>query len=276
MGRLTRSLRTKPARALGLCIAMAFGGGCGGVAASRPGSEDPQRMSESEYDVARDYWLSRGQPREALKHGLRAVELDPDNADANHLVALIYLDFCQRTPEECRLGEAEKHARQALSAREDYREARNTLGVTLIHQKRYQEAVRVLKPLTEDILYQTPENAWGNLGWAYLEQGQLEAAVEALRRSVAAQPLFCVGHYRLGLAYERKKQPEKANISLTQALETPVPACKGLQDAYAARAKVRFQLGQIEEAEADLEQCVALNKQSQVGKECRSKLRKLK
>lgn len=233
-------------------------------------------MSESEYDVARDLWLSRGQAREALEHALRAVELDPENADANHLVALIYLDFCQKSPDECRLSEAEAHARRALSIRKDYREARNTLGVTLIHEKRYAEAIAVLKPLTQDILYQTPENAWGNLGWAYLEQNQLDAAVQALRRSVAAQPLFCVGHYRLGLAHERKKQPKKAEMAFTRALDTPNAACKGLQDAYAARARVRFQLGETEEAETDLERCVALNKQTPVGQECGSKLRKLK
>jgi len=60
------------------------------------GAKDPQRMSESEYDVARDLWLSRHSPRQALDHALKAVELDEDNADAAHLVALIYMDFCSQ------------------------------------------------------------------------------------------------------------------------------------------------------------------------------------
>jgi Tfp pilus assembly protein PilF/transcriptional regulator with XRE-family HTH domain len=175
---------------------------CGG-AASGEGASDPDRVSESEYDVARDLWLRRNSPREALEHALKAVELNEDNADAAHLVALIYMDFCSRNIDECRLPEAEKHARLALKAKSDYREASNTLGVILIHEKRYADAIKVLKALTEDILYQTPENAWGNLGWAQLESGATDAAIESLRRSIAAQPLFCVGLYRLGLAYER-------------------------------------------------------------------------
>ena len=85
-------------------------------------------MSESEYDIARDLWLRRNQPREALAHALKAVDLDEGNAEAAHLVALLYLDFCSRGPTECRLSEAEKHARLALRNKPDFREAKNTLA----------------------------------------------------------------------------------------------------------------------------------------------------
>lgn len=247
---------------------------CG--ASGGEGAKDPVRVSESEYDVARDLWLRRGSPRQALDHALKAVELNEDNADAAHLVALIYLDFCRKTPHECRLAEAEKHARLAIEAKSDYREAINTLGVILIHQKRYAEAIAVLKPLTQDILYETPENAWGNLGWAQLEAGQTEAAVESLRRSVAAQPLFCVGLYRLGLAYERRREDTAAAEALTRALETQAPGCNSLQDAFAARARVETRLGNTDAARADLARCAELSTKTIVGKECSSMLQKFK
>lgn len=240
------------------------------------GVKDPLRMSDSEYDVARDLWLRRNSPREALAHALKAVELNEENADAAHLVALIYMDFCSRSPDECRLKEAEKHARLALKAKPDYREATNTLGVILIHQKRYADAIGVLKPLTEDILYQTPENAWGNLGWAQLEAGQTDAAVESLRRSIAAQPLFCVGLYRLGLAYERRHEDTAAAETLTRALETQAPGCNGLQDAYAARARLETRAGNADAAKSDLERCAELSRKTDIGKECSSMLQKFK
>lgn len=243
---------------------------------SGEGVKDPDRMSDSEYDVARDLWLRRNQPRQALDHALKAVELNEENADAAHLVALLYMDFCSRSPDECRLGEAEKHARLALKARGDYREATNTLGVILIHQKRYADAIRVLKPLTEDILYQTPENAWGNLGWAQLEAGNVEAAIESLRRSIAAQPLFCVGLYRLGLAYERRREDSAAAEALTRALETQAPGCNSLQEAFAARARIELRLGNQDAARADLERCSELSRKTSAGKECSSMLQKFK
>jgi type IV pilus assembly protein PilF len=77
--------------ALGCGLAACAGG-------SGEGVKDPDRMSESEYDIARDLWLRRSSPREALDHALKAVELNEDNADAAHLVALLYMDFCSRSP----------------------------------------------------------------------------------------------------------------------------------------------------------------------------------
>jgi Tfp pilus assembly protein PilF len=248
---------------------------CAGSSGS-PGALEPERQAEAEYDIARDLWLRRQQPREALDHALKALELDDENVDAQHLTALILLDFCSRGPSDCRLSDAEEHARLALSLKPDFREARNTLGVVLIHAKKPGEAVSVLKPLTEDILYPTPENAWGNLGWAYLELGQLDAAVDALKRSVAAQPLFCVGHLRLGLALEQKKEVVPAREAFTQALETQAPGCNSLQDALAGRARVSMKAGDVDAARADLERCEELSKKTQAGKECGSMLGKLK
>jgi Tfp pilus assembly protein PilF len=247
-----------------------------GSGSSGPAPQDPSRQSESEYDIARDLWLRRGQTREALEHALKAVELDDENADAQHLVALLYLDFCSQSRDDCRLADAEKHARRALKLRPDFREAKNTLGVVFIHQKKAAAAVELLRPLTEDILYQTPENAWGNLGWAYLELGKLDPAIDALRRSVAAQPQFCVGNYRLGVAHERKGELAPALSAFTRALETEAPGCKGLQEAWAGRARVSFRAGDVDSARADLAQCVKLSETTSAGKECRSMMAKLK
>lgn len=241
-------------------------------ACSSPQTPGPARDAESqsvaEYDIARDLWLNRGQARDALDHVLAALELDEENAEAQHLAALIYLDFCQQSSATCRLGDAEKHARAALDTQEDFREARNTLGVTLIHQGRYREAIEVLTPLATDMLYRTPENAWGNIGWAHLLAGSLPDAIKALERSVAAQPDFCVGHYRLGQAYERLGEARRALSSYTRALESAGGRCLGLQEAYASRARLLAALDRPEEAKSDLRTCVRLDKHTSAGREC--------
>lgn len=255
-----------------LCLLAALSA-CAG--SQTPGG-DPVRQSESEYDIARDLWLRRGQLRQALEHALRAVELDEENVEAHHLVALLYLDFCARSPAECRLREAEAAARRALELRKDFREARNTLGVILIHARRPRDAIAVLEPLSQDILYQTPEKAWGNLGWAYLQAGATDRAVDALRRSIAAQPLFCVGSYRLGLAYERRGELAPALAAFSRALETKAPECGQLQDALWGRARVARRLGQTDSLRTDLERCVELSSSTQTGKNCRSMLGELK
>ncbi len=77
-----------------------------------------------------------------------SIEIDDDNSDAHHLAALIFLDLCLKSAQDCRLAEAEAHVRRALQLRPDFREARNTLGVVLIHEKKLNEAISVLEPLT--------------------------------------------------------------------------------------------------------------------------------
>ena len=266
-------------RAAGRWIArllLPFAVACSSGSGTGPSAQDPSRQAETEYDVAKDLWLRRGDPRGALEHALKAADLDDRNAEAEHLVALLYLDFCSRNAAECRLPQAERAARRALDVRSDFREAKNTLAVILIHEHRAAEAVKILTPLTQDILYQTPEDAWGNLGWAYLELGKLEDAVDALRRSVAAQPQFCVGNYRLGLANERLGQLPLAEAAFTRALETDAPGCSGLQDAWFGRARVRVRGADPVSARADLERCLVLSKATATGKECSSMLAKLK
>ena len=106
---------------------------------------DAERQSDSEYDVARDLFLNRHDPRGALEHAQKAVELNDQNAEANHFVALIYLSFCSTSSLDCRLPDAERAARRAVQIKADFRDAQNTLGVILIQEKKYDEAVTTLK-----------------------------------------------------------------------------------------------------------------------------------
>lgn len=242
--------------------------------AASDGTTDPKSVAV--YDVARDEY-AKGKLREALAKVREALEADSDNADAAYLGAIIFLEFCRKDPSstDCRFDEAEKLARQALDNNPEMRDARNTLGVTLVHQKKYDDAISVLKPLTEDILYGSPELSWGNLGWAYLEKGSIDLAIDALRRSLAAQPQFCVGNFRLGLAYEKKGELKAAREALLRAVETEQPRCKNIQEAWEARGRIGLRLGQKEEARVDFTKCVELSKGTAVGVRCDEQLKAL-
>ncbi|WP_437591855.1 tetratricopeptide repeat protein [Sorangium sp. So ce1000] len=246
---------------------------CGGA---QPSAQSGEARSVAEYDLARDSF-QHGRLREALAHVEQAISLDEDNADAAYLGALILLGFCasDANSSDCRFNSAEKMARQALEANPEMRDAKNVLGVILVHQRRYDEAIAVLKPLTEDILYASPEKSWGNLGWAYLLKGRNDEAIDALRRAVAAQPLFCVGQYRLGLAYERRGELDLAREALTRAVETDQPECTRLQDAFDARARIAEKRGLVDDARADLERCREIDATTPVGQRCAAQLQTL-
>jgi Tfp pilus assembly protein PilF len=238
-------------------------------AGCRGGKGPTDARSVAEYDVARDLF-GKGQLRESLTKVEEALELDDTNADAAYLGSIIMLQFCAKDLQssDCRFEAAEKYARKALEVNPEMRDAKNTLGVILIHMKRYDEAINVLKPLAEDIFYGAPQNSWGNLGWAYLEKGKLDPAIDALRRAVAAQPNFCVGHYRLGLAFERKNELQAAREALSRAVEVDRPECRRLQDAWEARGRVAQRQGAAEDAKADFEQCEEIAPQTASGRRC--------
>jgi type IV pilus assembly protein PilF len=249
------------------CVAVA---GCTPVRSAVAGGE---QRSLAEYDLARDSFQNQ-RFREALEHVEKALKLNEDNAEAAYLGAVILFQFCalDELSSDCRFKEAEKYAKKALEAAPDHRDAKNALGVILIHEKRYDDAIAILKPLAGDILYGSPEKSWGNLGWAYLEKGNTDEAIDALRRAVASQPLFCVGNYRLGLAYEKKSELGLARDALSKAIDTERPECKRLQDAWSARARVLVKQGLKNEARADLEKCRELSSSTPIGQRCAAQL----
>jgi Tfp pilus assembly protein PilF len=240
-----------------------------GKSASAPGP-NPERQSEVEYDIARDYFY-KGQPRLALDHCRRAVDLNEQNAKALYFASTIHLFFCSGKQEladpDCRLTDAEKYVRRALQVEENFREAKNTLGQILILEKRYPEAIAVLEPLTKDPAFESSFLAWGNLGWAQVLGGKLDQGIDSLKNAVT-EPRFCVGHYRLGVAYEKKGDLAAAEQSLTNALNVEATECKNLQDAWEERAQVRFKLGKVADARADFQKCRDLSSETVAGRAC--------
>ena len=237
-----------------------------GVAAG----QDPEKVSRSEYDVAQDEW-KHGRLRSAMEHAIRASDADEMHAEAHHFVAIVYLALCQ-SEGDCRLADAERYARKAVVADPEYRPAKHTLGMILVAERKYDDAIAVLQPLAEDIIYKTPELAWYDLGGAFLGKGDNDRAIDALSRAVALKPSFCWANYRLGLAYEKKGMLDAARKELTEAVEPADPACRNLQDAYEARGRVLQRLGKISEAKADFQLCVSLSAATPSGKACRASL----
>jgi type IV pilus assembly protein PilF len=263
-----------------LLASLAFLPACAALAAcasQNPEVRNPERASEAEYDLSRDFFY-KGQPRLALDHCRRAVELDPENAKALYFAATIHLFFCSGKLEladpDCHLADAEQYVRRALQAQENFREARNALGQILILEKRYPEAMTVLEPLTRDPSFESSYLAWGNLGWAQVLAGRVDQGIESLKNSIT-EPRFCVGHYRLGVAYEKKGDLAAAEKSLSDAIDVDAPECKNLQDAWQERAAVRMRLGKLADARTDLEKCRDISAETFAGKACAQALARL-
>ncbi|MGZ3428064.1 MAG: tetratricopeptide repeat protein, partial [Polyangia bacterium] len=132
-------------------IAAATLAGCG-PAATRV---DPE-ASQKRYLLGADYF-NKGLVQPALEELLKAVELDPNNADAHFVLGLVFLRKGAEAEElstrnQCLKGEAlalekqesdaqfkkaEEQLKKAVELRADFSEARNNLAVVLMHFGRY-------------------------------------------------------------------------------------------------------------------------------------------
>lgn len=249
---------------------------CSGHGSNNPGAQSPERQSDAAYDLAVDTY-HHGNVRGALDQALKAVELNEDNAKALYFTSELYFFFCDGPQglqgPDCRMEKADEFARKAVKADPQFRDAKNLLGQLLILEEKPKDAIAILEPLTKDPAYESSYMAWGNLGWAQVKAGMIDQGIASLRNSVT-EPRFCVGHYRLGVALEEKKDFTQSEQSLTQAV-TAGGACDKLQDAWSARARVRTKLGKTADARADLEKCRDLAPETKTGKDCAQALSSL-
>jgi Tfp pilus assembly protein PilF len=251
--------------------------GCSSKGSQAPNAKSPEAQSDAEYDLARDLF-QKGKVREALDHARKAVALSEDNDKAHYMEAAILLSFCSTNrgldAPDCKLVDVEKALRRALEVNPDFRDAKNTLGSVLVNEHKYKDAIAVLEPLTKDPAYVQSYLAWGNLGWAQLEDGQVDPAITSLKNAIASEPRFCVGHFRLGGALERKGDLAGAEESLSSAV-TADPGCAELQDAWEARGRVRTKLNKLPDARQDYAKCVEISKETATGKRCVREIGKL-
>ena len=224
--------------------------------------------SQREYDLGVGLYQEQNVPG-AFEHLLEAITLDPDNAEAHLMLGNIFM--IHRADHE----RAEHHFREAILANQRLptragleADANNSLGVLYIHAERYDDAEVALRAAARDLMNREPAVAWTNLGWARLEAGDHDGAIEALRQAVQLSPQLCLAWYRIGQAHTAREELDQAEEALTRALSVENETCQRLQAAWRLRGEVRARSGHREEAIGDLERCVELSRDTDDGNAC--------
>ncbi|WP_224362014.1 social motility TPR repeat lipoprotein Tgl [Hyalangium versicolor] len=200
-----------------------------------------------------------GNIQEALSEFQRAVEFDPENADAqNALGILLHLSF--RRP-----AEAIEHYEKAIEIRPNFSEARTNLANVRLDQGQYDEAIKLYEQVLNDMLYPTPFIAQGNMGWAYFKKGDTQKGVENIKAAVTLNPNFCLGYKNLGLIYEQTGKTEEACNEFTHYREQ----CPEVADAYLREGVCLAKQGHADTAKERLETCETKATQPTLKEECR-------
>jgi type IV pilus assembly protein PilF len=209
-------------------------------------TEEERQGAVSHYELGLDA-QSKGDVRSAYKELQKALELDPDYADAHNAMAvLLHLSF--HRPEE-----AVQHYKRALEIRPTFSEAKTNLANVYLDQARYDEAIALYEDALNDMLYPTPFIAQGNLGWALYKKGEKDKGVRSIKAAVTLNPNFCMGYRNLGVIYEESGDVSEACRNYTHYRET----CPDVVDAYMREGACQVKQGKLQEARQTFTTCEA-------------------
>lgn len=249
----------------GLAAAFLVAVACG----SGPSVEEANRsMTEFRLAATLHDEDDRGNRPAVMEHLRRSIELDPANARAHMLLGFLRMRDGEQAGAEGSLRVAVAVLEADPAQASMLAESRNMLGLALIHQRRYDEAIVELRAAAREVTNRAAHLAWGNLGWAHTEKGEHLQAIEALGQAVRIEPRYCEGHYRMGQAYFAQEDFARAEEALTRALEAD-ERCQGFQDAWRLRGEVRARQGHREDAISDFERCVGMDATTETGAACR-------
>ncbi len=173
------------------------------------------------------------------------LQIDPQNADALHLVGVI-------AHQVGRNDVAIDYMQQALRLHPEFPEVHNNLGTALAAQGRLEEAVASyqhslrLKPHQADAYY--------NLGNALKDQRKVEEAIGSYQQALRLKPDFAEAYNNLGIVLKDQGKLEEAITSYQQALRLK-PDHAGAHNNLGTAFKDQ---GKLEEAITHFQQALRL------------------
>ncbi len=132
---------------------------------------DPNVAVERYVQLGLEY-IRRNDLHRARKHLTRALEIDPDSAQANGVMGLVYA-------QEGEADKAEELYQKALALDENYTLGRSYYGAFLFSAERYADALEQFKKASLDTKYEGRAQVFSNMALCHMKLGQNEQAIEA-------------------------------------------------------------------------------------------------
>lgn len=181
----------------------------------------------------------------ALVEFTKAEEYLPDDPAVLNFLGIVYFN-------KGKYEIAELKYLKAIKNNPSFSEARSHLAVNYMEMQRWDDAIRQLKIVTDDLFYQGQDSAAINLGLAYLGKGdgenalktmraaatiyprnyqvratlgrvyfflnKVDLAIDEFKRSIELAGGYVNAHYFLGLAFMKKKEDDAARNSFREVV----------------------------------------------------------
>ena len=186
-----------------------------------------------------------GRVHEAETIYRRVLDINPDHADANHLLGVLLLQAGNH-------AQAVDSISRAVAVAPDRPWYHSNLGAALQESGRLEEAVTSYRKA----LAIAPDDAaaHNNLGNVLEIMGRLEEAVASCHNALAIKPDYVAAHINLGNALRHLGRLEETIASYYKALATK-PDCA---EAHSNLGNALKDLGQLDEAVASYRQALAI------------------
>ncbi|WP_434772482.1 type IV pilus biogenesis/stability protein PilW [Pseudomonas entomophila] len=151
------------------------------------GAIDPLASREGRAQAGQAYvqlglgYLHQGRVQQAKRSLVRALALEPRDADAHAALALV----AQAEDDD---EAARAHFHTALAARPHDARICNNFGSFLYARGEFAQAEQMFRQATRDTLYPERSQVYGNLGMTALKRGRRDEARTHLRKAIALDP----------------------------------------------------------------------------------------
>ena len=174
--------------------------------------------------------FGRGRIDEAMAHYRKALEIKPDDAEANYNLGIALASRGQ-------VNEAFPYFQKAVKINPDYAEAHDNLGVALARRGQNDEAIAHFRKALEI----KPEYAAArtNLGAALARCGRVDEAIAQYRKALEIKPEYVQAHINLGDALAGRGRLGEALEHYQKALDVAI-AHNDRTTADAIRARIKL------------------------------------
>ncbi|MFG6157743.1 type IV pilus biogenesis/stability protein PilW [Halomonas sp. 1390] len=167
-------------------------------------------------------YLERDNLPRAMNALDRALEIDPDDAEALQAMAMVH----QRQGEGALAGEM---FRRAIEADPTLTRTRNNYAAFLYDRGRINEACEQLERASEDTQYANRGQLFANLGQCRLEMGDVTAARQSLARAQAIDPRAARSYLLLAELEAAEGNLERAERQLERYMRLAGPRVEALR-----------------------------------------------
>jgi Tfp pilus assembly protein PilF len=190
-------------------------------------------------------YYNRGEYEKAVEAYKRAIEINPDSAEAYYHLGMAYSSLGK-------YKDAVEAYSRSIKIRPDYAAAHYNLGHAYSNLNQHDKAIKAFR----HSIQHEPDNleAYFALGNAYFDSGREEKAVDTFEAAISRKPDNPYAYYRLGLLYFPSGLHARAAEAFTQVINRD----PRYGEAYFHRAYSYLFLGRGESAASDAGAYLAL------------------